>query len=241
MPAKFTLPRGYAYLRGECERFLADYPQYDRNVFIMTRFDERDQLLGPLDEQLRKALCRHGLIGLRADDKMSARDGQLWTNVCVYMLCCKYGVAVLEDRAKDEFNPNVALEYGFMRALDKRTLLLTDRGFRNLRADIVGTVREQFDITDLAGTLTAPIERWIHSLGVDIKAGRSKLQQQALKAHRRLVNIKCAQFVRDVAQRNKEEDDEFWYFGEEIENYLALLLEQPDADHKQAVEKARSW
>ena len=51
----------------------------------------------------------------------------------------------------------------------KRTLLLTDRGFRNLRADIVGTVRQQFDITNLAGTLTAPIERWIRDLGVDLK------------------------------------------------------------------------
>ena len=140
------------------------------------------------------------------------------------MLCCKYGVAVLEDRAKDEFNPNVALEYGFMRALDKPALLLTDRGFRNLRADIVGTVREQFDITDLAGTLAAPIERWIRNLGVDLKVGRSKLQQQASKAHRRLVNIKCAGLVRDEAQRNKEEDDEFWYFGEEIEIYRTLLL-----------------
>jgi hypothetical protein len=171
---------------------------------------------------------------------MYPSDDQLWKNVCVYMLCCKYGVAVLEDRAKDEFNPNVALEYGFMRALDKRALLLTDRGFRNLRADIVGTLREEFDITDLAGTLAAPIERWIRSLGVDLEAGRSELQQQALKAHRRLLNIKCAQFVRDDAQRNKEEQDEFWYFGEEIETYRKLLLKYPEAaDHTRAVGDAK--
>jgi hypothetical protein len=239
MSMKFTLPRGYAYLRADCERFFADYPHYDRNVFIMTRFDDRDGLLRKLDEQLRKALCRHGLVGVRADDRMYPSDDQLWKNVCVYMLCCKYGVAVLEDRAKDEFNPNVALEYGFMRALDKRTLLLTDLGFRNLRADIVGTVREQFDITDLAGTLAAPIERWIRSLGVDLQAGRSKLQQLAWQAHRRLVNIKCAQFVRDDAQRNKEEDDEFWYFGQEIEIYRELLLKHPEAGHQQAVEDAQ--
>jgi hypothetical protein len=67
--------------------------------------------------------------------------------------------------------------------------------------------------------LAAPIERWIRSLGVDLEAGRSELQQQALKAHRRLLNIKCAQFVRDDAQRTKEEQDEFWYLGEEIETY----------------------
>jgi len=239
MPVKFTLPRGYADLRADCERFFHDHPDYDRNVFIMIRFDEHDRLLMQLNEHLRKALCRHRLVGVRADDRMYPSDNQLWKNVCVYMLCCKYGVAVLEDRAKDEFNPNVALEYGFMRALDKRTLLLTDRGFRNLRADIVGTVRQQFDITDLAGTLTAPIERWIHDLGVDLEAGPSKLQQQAFKAHCRLLNIKCARVVRDEAQRKKEENDEFWFFGEEIQTYGALLRENPDADHQQAVEKAQ--
>lgn len=239
MAAKFVLPRGYSDLRADCERFFGDHPHYDRNVFIMIRFDEHDRLLMQLDEHLRKALCRHRLVGVRADDRMYPSDNQLWKNVCVYMLCCKYGVAVLEDRAKDEFNPNVALEYGFMRALDKRTLLLTDRGFRNLRADILGTVRQQFDITDLAGTLTAPIERWIHDLGVDLQAGPSKLQQQALKAYRRLLNIRCARLVRDEAQRKKEENDEFWYFGEEIQFYRALLLEQPDPDHQEAVEKAQ--
>ena len=90
------------------------------------RFLADKGLLTQLDEALRKALCGHGLVGLRADDRMYPLDRQLWKNVCVYMLCCKYGVAVLEDRLKDEFNPNVALEYGFMRALDKPVLLLAD-------------------------------------------------------------------------------------------------------------------
>jgi hypothetical protein len=84
-----------------------------------------------------------------------------------------------------------------------------------------------------------PIERWIHSLGVDLKAGRSNLQQQALKAHRRLMNIKCAQFVGDEAVKKSEEDREFWYFGEEIEAYSTLLLKHPDLDHKRAVEDAK--
>ncbi len=235
---EFVLPAGYEELRGDCERFFVDHPHYDRNVFVMMRFDEGDRPLAAVDEELRRTLCRHGLEGLRADDRMYPADSQLWKNVCVYMLCCRYGVAVLEDRARDEFNPNVALEYGFMRALDKRTLLLADRGFSNLRADIVGTVREQFDIADLAGTLAKTVERWIAGLGVDAVAGPSALQEQALKAHRRLLRIRCSALVRDEARRAKERNDEFWYFGEEIEAYRALLRREPDAAHEAAVEDA---
>jgi len=80
------------------------------------------------------------------------------------MLSCKYGIAILEDRIADEFNPNVALEYGFMRALNKPVLLLADVGFRNLRADIIGTLREHFDITDINGTIRPPIEKWLQEL-----------------------------------------------------------------------------
>ena len=80
------------------------------------------------------------------------------------MLCCKYGVAILEDRIANEFNPNVAIEYGFMRALNKPALLLADVGFHNLRADIIGTLRETFDITDIPGTIGAPIEKWLNEI-----------------------------------------------------------------------------
>jgi hypothetical protein len=237
MPDNFTLPDGYEYLWKDCESFFKDHPHYDRNVFIMTSFDGH-HLLAQLDNELRRALHQHRLVGVRADDRIYPSDSQLWRNVCVYMLCCKYGVAILEDHSRDEFNPNVALEIGFMRALDKRTLLLADRRFSKLRADISGTVRFEFDITNQAGTLAEPIERWIRSLGLDLKAGRSPLQQQALKAYRRLLNIQCALFVRDEVQRKREEDDEFWYFGEEINRYRALLLQHRNVDHERAVEDA---
>ena len=53
-----------------------------------------------------------------------------------------------------------------MRALNKPCLLLADAGFRNLRADIVGTLRETFDITDIRSTIKDPIERWLRDLGI---------------------------------------------------------------------------
>ncbi|MGV9253245.1 hypothetical protein [Streptomyces sp. NPDC003697] len=160
----FALPPGYESLAEACQKFFHDHPCYEKNVFLMTRFDASNRLLVELDVELRRVLRAAGYDPVRADDKVYVADRNLWNNVCTYMLCCKQGVAILEDRAKDEFNPNVALEYGFMRALNRNVLLFADVGFRNLRADIIGTLREEFDITDIAGTVEPSLERWIRDL-----------------------------------------------------------------------------
>lgn len=237
-PAGFALPAAYRHLRADCERFFEAYPDYGRNVFLMMPFDDRVPLLAQVDEEVRRTLCRRGLVGLRADDRAFSGDDQLWNNVCVYMLCCRYGVAVLEDRVRDEFNPNVALEYGFMRGLGRRVLLLADHAFRNLRADVFGTLRQEFDLTDVAGTLPPALGRWIDGLGVDLAAGASELNRLALKAYRRLLLVRCSQWIRDPQRRARERDDEYWYFGEEIRAYRERLREAPDAAHQAAVDAA---
>lgn len=162
----FYIPPGYQFLAEECARFFKDHPHYERNVFIMTRFVLGNRLLEKLNKEIRSALRSYGLDPVRADDKMYMRDRNLWNNVCVCMICCKYGIAILEDRVADEFNPNIALEYGFMRALNKPTLLLADASFRNLRADIIGTLREHFNITDIKDTIRRPLEKWLKELGL---------------------------------------------------------------------------
>lgn len=160
----FTLPPGYEFLAEACRGFFRDHPNYEKNIFLMTRFDASNRLLVELDVELRRVLRAAGYDPVRADDKVYVSDRNLWNNVCTYMLCCKQGVAILEDRAKDEFNPNVALEYGFMRALNRNVLLFADVGFRNLRADIIGTLREQFDITNISESVEPSLERWIRDL-----------------------------------------------------------------------------
>ena len=91
MGNKLSLPPGYAKLEADCRRFLADHPDYERNVFIMTRFVPGNKVLAQLDEELRKALCRQRLTGIRADDRLYPEDEDLWDNVCVHMLCCRSG------------------------------------------------------------------------------------------------------------------------------------------------------
>lgn len=148
---------GYQFLEEPCRRLLKEHPDPAHNVFIMTPYHKA---LAKVIEALEEALRKAGLNPLRADGKNYLKDRNLWHNVCVYMLCCGAGVAVLENQARREFNPNVALEYGFMRALDKRVLLLTEKNFKSIRADIGGVVRESFDARR-PQTVGAAVGRWL--------------------------------------------------------------------------------
>ena len=130
----------------------------------MMKFDDANAKLRELENELRYILRSHGLNALRADDKMYPKDRDLWNNVCVYLICCKFGVAILENISEEEYNPNVALEYGYIRALDKRVLLLADNGFPKPRADVVGKLREHFDIDNIKESIKTPLEKWVREL-----------------------------------------------------------------------------
>lgn len=164
-----AVPRGYDKLSESVRQMFADKQKrcqdYDRNVFIMTRFQPSNRTLEQLDDILRSSLLARGLVGHRADDRCYPNDRNLWDNVCTYMLGCKYGVAVLEDILAEDFNPNVALEYGFMRALGKPTLLLKERRFKP-RADILGTLWHEFDVLDIQHTVPSAIDKWLDDIGI---------------------------------------------------------------------------
>lgn len=160
----FFIPPGYLHLTEECQQFLKDNPNYEKNVFIMMKFDKNNSQLKEIETELRSLLKEKGFNPLRADDKVYPKDRDLWNNVCTYMICCNQGIAVLENKSKDEYNPNVAIEYGFMRALDKRALLLAEKSFPRARADVVGKLREKFDIDDIKMSISNPIEKWIEEI-----------------------------------------------------------------------------
>lgn len=90
----------------------------------------------------------------------------LWTNVEVYLTGCKYGIAVFEDIDVRDFNPNVALELGYMMGRGKRTLLLKEQRLRTLPADVVDRLYKPFDSYHIPTTVAAEVERWID---VDLK------------------------------------------------------------------------
>lgn len=149
---------------------------FDRSVFLMTKFPDdpggtlKDQQLDSLTTAIENALHRYGLVVRRADLHNFASSKQLWDNVRVHMLACRYGIAVLESQYKDEFNPNVALEYGFMSALGREVILLIEKSFTHRRADIVGTLGKSFawsaDSATMQDSITKAIDSWMMDIGL---------------------------------------------------------------------------
>jgi hypothetical protein len=156
--SKFALglPVGYQHLASSVLRCREDTP-YDESVFVMMKYADpatmepkQCRLLTDIWDTLSVTLATYGLTARRADKKTYV--DQLWENVCVYMLACRYGIAVLEDRAANELNPNVTLEYGFMKALNRPVALLRDLNFKHDRADLTGKLSKAFEI-DADGVL----------------------------------------------------------------------------------------
>jgi hypothetical protein len=151
------------------KELLAIFP-FEKNVFIMMPFGESsnkncsrklEDLFSIIEVTLQRC---YGLNALRADFRDFSKSGWLWNNVCVYMLASKYGIAVLENFCKEEFNPNVAMEFGFMQACGRECLLLKDKDFKNVRADILGRLWIEFDASSeesMKKTVEEAIHKWL--------------------------------------------------------------------------------
>lgn len=120
---------------------------YERSVFVMTKFPEGD---GELDQKLKSIieLVCEGLRerGLTPRLATGARFHEwLWDEVEIHLLGCATGIAIVEDRYRPELNPNVAMEWGWMRAMGKRVLFLREGSFAHGRADLGGLRAWTFD------------------------------------------------------------------------------------------------
>lgn len=169
--ARFQLPAGYEQYTRFAPIFLADHPDIDRTVFLMMRF-RAGQQYKDIHEAIRDGFASYGLKVLRADDRDFT--GDLWENVCLYMLGCRYGVAVFEEIDLREFNPNVAMELGFMMALNKRCLLLKDQRMSGLPTDVVGKLYRSFDTYRIRETVTEAIDRWAVDMQLSRVGGAAK-------------------------------------------------------------------
>jgi hypothetical protein len=158
-----NLPAGYEHFAHFMPAFLRDHPNVDRNVFAMMRFRSGPQY-DEIHDAISSGMACYGLTLLRADDK--DYTGDLWENVCLCMLGSRFGVAVFEEIDLREFNPNVALELGFMTALGKRCLLLKDQRMPRMPTDIVGKLYKEFDSYDITATIQRAIKSWARDLGL---------------------------------------------------------------------------
>jgi hypothetical protein len=157
------IPQGFQHLRRFLPTFLDDHPNTETNVFLMMRFKKGEQY-NAIERVVREKFREHGFTVMRADDK--DYTGDLWENVCLYMVGCKYGVAIFEEIDEREFNPSVALELGFMMANGKRCLLLKDQRMPKMPTDIVGKLYKQFDTYNIAQTVSEAVDSWFKDIGL---------------------------------------------------------------------------
>jgi hypothetical protein len=136
---------------------------YEKSVFIMTKFPEGDS---PLDQQLRRVIkavktvvneCGHA--PRIATDKTF--HPLLWDNVELYLLASRGGIAILEDKYKPELNPNVAMEWGWMRGMGREILPLVEDGFDYRRADWGGLIENRFEWDKPEETIRPAVKAWL--------------------------------------------------------------------------------
>jgi len=145
--------------------FYSDGSTFSKNVMIMTKFPEGksnlDTALNKIIKVTIKAIQDCGFIPQIAFNRNFYPT--LWDNVELYLLACRRGIAIVESKYKPELNPNVALEWGFMRALGKDVLFLMENDFSYARADWEGFLSERFDWNKPANDIKPAIHNWLNN------------------------------------------------------------------------------
>jgi hypothetical protein len=147
------------------DRLLRTSP-FERNVFCMTRFPDKD---APEDEPLRQALAaarseleKAGLTMHLASDRQA--DDELFGNVVAHIWGCKFGIAFLEtlnpERCDGDLNDNVLIEIGAMLVSGRRCCLLKDTGAPTLPTDFIAQIYKDIELAD-AEAVARSVASWI--------------------------------------------------------------------------------
>jgi hypothetical protein len=129
---------------------------FDKSIFIMMPFREGAKYK-ILTDTIKKACKKRGYKAIRTDDQGRKFSDNLWDNIVINMLSCKYAISiyfsepvidVLDAKEVKMFaNPNVALEFGFFKSRGQEILLLKDNN-SPLPSDMQGFLWHPFDIED---------------------------------------------------------------------------------------------
>lgn len=150
------------------EQLLAKFHQvakFDKSVFVMTKFPDPakpavvDTELTAVIQAVRDAVLKCGYVPRMAND--SQYHPILWDNVELYLLGCRRGIAIVEDKYRPELNPNVAMEWGWMRGMGRNVLYLMEKHFDRGRADWGGLLQNQFDWANPRPDIEAGVEAWL--------------------------------------------------------------------------------
>jgi hypothetical protein len=138
---------------------------FDKSVFVMTKFPDPkkpasvDAQLAAVIQAVRDAVHECGYVARVASDIQY--HPILWDNVELYLLGCRRGIALVEDKYLPELNPNVAMEWGWMRGMGRNVLYLVEKGFKKERADWDGLIEHRFDWTEPGPDIKVGVEAWL--------------------------------------------------------------------------------
>ena len=145
------------------QQFHAASP-FERAVFVMTKFPGKagtpvDLELGRVIKAVRDAIDATGHRSHLASDK--DWSPALWENVETYLMACGKAVAIVESKHSNELNPNVTMEWGWMRGTERRVLFLVEKTFDKTRADLSGLTREEFDWNNPEPDIAAAVAKFL--------------------------------------------------------------------------------
>lgn len=72
-------------------------------------------------------------------------------------------VAVFDKNDQDSYNPNVALEVGYMLAKKRKVCLLKDNRLAKLPTDLISKLYREYDPNDIKNSVSKEIEMWIRN------------------------------------------------------------------------------
>ena len=142
---------------------LERYKAPESNVFLMTRFRDAEYHQ-EISSAIQYAVKAFGLDFVRADDP-NWPGPVLWERVQNCLDACHYGIAVFEAIDETGFNPNIAFELGYMRALKRECLLLKEKRLKSLPTDLCGDVYKEFDSMNISYTILSQMTDWLKEIG----------------------------------------------------------------------------
>ena len=118
------------------------------SVFIMTKYPDgkdgaNDAELKLVIDTVKEAVKACSYYPLLAGEMQLHPN--VWENIECHMLACSHGIAIVENRFKPELNPNVAMEWGWMRAMRRPVLYLVEKNVEVTPVDVTGLIKDRFD------------------------------------------------------------------------------------------------
>lgn len=145
------------YLQPTVRRLLADFPDYQKNCFLMMSFADTPPHKDVV-EFLKQTMGKWGFNLLRADHKTYSDD--LLSNIETYIYGCSFGIAIVERYQNDQHNVNVALETGYFMGLQRPVCVLKEKTVGSLQSDLQGRLYVQFNQHNLEA-LESSLYKWL--------------------------------------------------------------------------------